>query len=246
MKNLTIFTASATRPNLLVNAADDRIESPAGWSISAENPEDIIHGFSQLKIKKEYKLRGYQYFSGGNGNGIVWAIPASEELPHPDFCDRLDEMFLGPPKPEIALADFMGAIEGDRSPLSYLQAAIAWHELHEFGAMWHGCSWGQDRILPFTDDYKEEMLSEIDDPDADSSIEDYLNFIHPWDELKEIPAILNPHFFYQKGKPTVVFYTINDIGYYKLSRYIHTFEKESYIQMVQRQEIGAGDGGIIF
>lgn len=110
MKNLTIFTASATRPNLLVNAADDRIEPPAGWSISAENPEDIIHGFSQLKIKKEYKLRGYQYFSGGNGNGIVWAIPASEELPHPDFCDRLDEMFLGPPKPEIALAILWGRL----------------------------------------------------------------------------------------------------------------------------------------
>lgn len=246
MKNLTIFTASAAKPNIIVIPADDtdRMELPAGWSISADNPEDIIHGFSQLKIKNEYKLRGYQYFSGRNGNGVVWAIPAAAELPDPELCVRLDDFFLSPPKPQFALDDFMGAIDGDRSPLSYLQAAIALHELYEFGAIWHGCSWGQDRILPYTDDYREEMRSDIDE--RNPQIEDYLNFIHPWDELKEIPDILNPHFLYKNGKPVIIFYTINDIGYYKLNRYIHTFEKESYIQKVKREEIGSGPGGIIF
>lgn len=246
MKNLTVFTVSTAKPNIIFNIDHDssRFEPQSGWSISAENPEDIIHGFSQLKIKNEFKLRGYQYFSGGNGNGIVWAIPKAAELPHPDECDRLDDYFLSPPRPQAALDDFMGAIDGDRSPLSYLQAAIALHELHEFGALWHGCSWGQDRILPYTDDYREEMLSDIDD--RETGIEDYLNYIHPWEELTEIPDILNPHFFYQNGNPTIIFYTVNDIGYYKLNRYIHTFEKESYIQKVEREEIGSATGGIIF
>lgn len=41
----------------------------------------------------------------------------------------------------------MEAIEGDKSPLSYLQAAICFHELKEFGVMWHGVSWGFNNIL---------------------------------------------------------------------------------------------------
>jgi hypothetical protein len=117
-----------------------------------------------------------------------------------------------------------------------LQAAICLHELNEFGAMWHGISWGQDRILPLDDDEYFES----------SSIKEYLETIEPWFELKEIPERLQPHFFYRDGNPTIVFYTTNDIDQMTLNRYTHTFKNDDYTQTVVRDEIGYGHGGIIF
>jgi hypothetical protein len=101
------------------------------------------------------------------------------------MCSVRGFFFLSPPKPDCAFDDFMEAIEGDKSPLSYLQAAICLHELNEFGAMWHGISWGQDRILPLDDDEYFES----------SSIKEYLETIEPWFELKEIPERCNLIFF---------------------------------------------------
>lgn len=258
--NLIVFTREATKPNIILNPTGDQdlmeIEYGGyGWSISLHNPEDIVYRFSQLKVKNEYKLRGYQYEDGsGNGNGIVWAIPTEKELPLPNLCDSLKGEFLEPPKPAFAEDDFMVAIEGDNSPLSYLQAAILLHELHEFGAMWHGCSWNEDEILPKIDNYEDEILSQMDDYDDEIeeevkyrvSVEDYLKYVHPWHELKEIPEILNPHFFYKDNHPTVVFYTINDIGSYTLNRYTHIFDRDSYVQKVNREVIGTGGAGKIF
>ena len=41
----------------------------------------------------------------------------------------------------------MEAIEGDGSPESYLCASLLARELHEFGAMLHGCNWSTHTIL---------------------------------------------------------------------------------------------------
>ncbi|MFY0802063.1 hypothetical protein [Peribacillus frigoritolerans] len=240
-QGLVEFMAIAAKPNLISrrivshNQFDDDFME-LGWSISTSNPEDIVHSFSQIKVKREYKLRGYQYTSGRNGNGIVWAIPTNEVLPEAKDCEVVEDTFLTPPKPDLALDDFMEAIEGDKSPLSYLQAAICLHELHEFGAMWHGILWGQDRILPLDD--CEYLYS--------SSVKEYLDSIEEWTDLKTIPEILSPHFFYSNGYPTIVFYTTNDVGILSLNRYTHTFKNGDYTQEVVREEIGYGQGGIIF
>lgn len=238
LQNLIVFTASAVRPNIYIEdngtTFDDFLES--GWSIAKDNPENIIKGFSQLHIKREYKLVGYQYSSGGNGNGIVWAIPSNQVQPSVHFCEETQEGFLKPPKPKSAIEDFMKAIDGDRSPLSYLQAAICYHDLHEYGAMWHGVSWGEDQILPIDDsDYIES-----------GNVKDYLESIESWVELKEIPDILSPHFFYENGHPIIIFYTMNPIGTMKLNRYIHTFNNGDYTQVVTQEVIGEGSRGIIF
>jgi hypothetical protein len=246
--NVVIFSSSAAKPNIVIQppAKRDHKESHSGWSISINNPEDIIHQFSQLKMKKEFKLSAYQYQDGfGNGNGVVWAIPHDRELKSMDDNSEL------PLKPAFAEDDFMVAIEGDQSPLSYLQAAIVWHELHEFGAMWHGCSWSEDQILPITDDFQDDVLALYDqEPDGNPldevSIEDYLFFLHPWTKLKQIPEILHPHFYYKNNHPIIVFYTINDIGYYKLRRFTHTFAQSGYVQNVEVEELGIGDAGKIF
>ena len=223
------FPSIATKPNLLVdsNLLENFLELEFGWFRSPANPESIVKGFSHLRIKEDYKLRAYQYSDGANGNGIVWALPADTDLPDPNECERLAEDFLSAPKPSFALDDFMKAIDGDKSPMSYLQASIAFHELHEFGAVWHGTSWGRDVILPTNDDHH------IDH--------------HNWEMIEDEPEILEPHFYYSaQGNPTIVFHTINDIGIVTMNRYVQTFSKSDYTLQVEHTCIATAGGGIIF
>jgi hypothetical protein len=226
------FSIHATKPNLIVdmNELVGTDDQGFGWRKSSGNPENIVKGFSQLRIKERYKLRAYQYTEGGNGNGIVWAIPSDKELPDPRECNRLEE-FLSTPKPDFALEDFMEVLDGDNSSLSYLQASIAYHELHEYGAMWHGVSWGRDVILPV---------------DEDMEIRSY-PYEWEFEEGESEPEIVDPHFYYnEEGSPVVVFYTINDIGTVTLNRYEHIFNKDNYTLSVNRTCIATAGAGIIF
>jgi hypothetical protein len=118
--NIQQFSTAQTKPDLLVetnNIIEMDDEFDCGWFKSPANPELIVKGFSQLRIKDGYKLQAYQYSDGSNGNGVVWAIPANMDLPEPDECDQIDEHFLSAPKPSFALNDFMQAIDGDQTPL---------------------------------------------------------------------------------------------------------------------------------
>jgi len=240
--NLHIFKPFATKPNLIYKSTEveetketDEILDGIfkdGWSISERDPELIVKGFSQLSIKEGYKLRAYQYIAGGNGNGIVWAIPSNMELPRPEECNVLTKHFLSPPKPNFALENNMEAIDGDKSPLSYVQSAIVYHELCEFGALWHGVNWGMDRILPYSDE--ENDLK---------TVEEYIE----WDMLEDEPDIWEPHFYYNENdEPTVVFYTTNEVGGQTINRYTHTFSENSYILSVKHDIIARGGPGIIF
>jgi hypothetical protein len=224
------FPKHATMPNLIIESKPvEKVDVFAmfedGWFKSHENPENIVMGFSHLRIMRGYKLRAYQYRAGGNGNGVVWAIPIDKTLPDP--TEHMEYIFK--PKPDYVLTDFMEAVEGDRTPMSYLQASVVYHELHEFGAMWHGVSWGRDVILP------------------DSQNEGSYMDCYEWDMLEEEPAIIEPHFYYNReGNPVIVFYTINDIGTITLNRYIHVFSKDDYTVKVERTCIAEAGGGIIF
>jgi hypothetical protein len=227
------FSIHATKPNLIVekfglDVIDDR---GFGWIKSSGNPENIVKGFSHLSIKNGYKLRAYQYIEGGNGNGVVWAIPSEEELPEPKECNRLEDYFLSPPKPDFALNDFMEVMEGDNSPLSYLQATIAYHELHEYGAMWHGISWGRDVILPVDEDIETRSYQ----------------YRWEFEEGEVEPEIVEPQFYHnEEGNPVIIFYTINDIGTVTLNRYEHIFNKENYTLSVNKTCIATAGAGIVF
>lgn len=127
----------------------------------------------------------------------------------------------------------MQVIEGDKTPLSYLQAAIVYHELHEFGANWHGTSWGRDVILP------------VQDESGDESYENYSN--DQWEMIEKEPDIKEPHFYYSReGYPVIVFHTINDIGTVTWNRYVHVFNKDDYTLKVEQTCIATGGAGIIF
>ncbi|MEK5419513.1 hypothetical protein [Paenibacillus sp. FSL L8-0708] len=223
------FPTYAARPNLLneANLLEECDQYQLGWFRSSTNPESILKGFSHLHIKENYKLRAYQYSDGANGNGVVWAIPVNMDLPPANECECLEEHFLIAPKPAFALDDCMQVIDGDKSPLSYLQASVAFHDIHEFGAFWHGTSWGRDVILP---------INEGENADK-----------YQWKMIEDEPATLEPHFYYSNlGNPTIVFHTINDIGTVTMNRYVHTFSKSDYTLRVERTCIATAGGGIIF
>lgn len=125
-------------------------EGLEGWTLSDADPEKILAAFAPaLRIKPGTALRGYQYRAGGNGNGIVYAVPRDTLLPDCFVMgiDRYD-LYTPPPPPSDALESVMHAVEGDGSAWSYLCASLLVRELGEFGAIWHGVSWGTHSLHP--------------------------------------------------------------------------------------------------
>jgi len=125
---------------------DDVDEFTGSWSRSSVDPEKFLGVFKALRLKEGFGLRAYEFRQGGNGNGVIWAVPVDAPVLEPDECPRLDKGFLQPPKPPGAVP-LMSVIEGDDSPWSYLSASILGREAAEFGAVWHGSSWTEARIL---------------------------------------------------------------------------------------------------
>lgn len=126
----------------------DRASVPrcGGWSVSLIDPTDLLEVFKTLWLKDGFALHAYEFTSGDNGNGVIWAVPFDAPVLKPEECPRLEDVFLEPPKPPGAV-ELMKAIEGDGSPWSYLSASILGREADEFGAAWHGSSWTEHTIL---------------------------------------------------------------------------------------------------
>src|SRR5262249_50736637 len=70
-----------------------------GWSKSPVDPMNLLRVFDALRIRKGFVLRAYQFYSGGNGNGFVWAMPETVPFPDPNDCPKLEGRFLEPPMP---------------------------------------------------------------------------------------------------------------------------------------------------
>ena len=150
---------SITRVNRLRRAAarartvssEDPDRSPVqslsgGWFASAYDANNLLRVFDTLRLRAGFALHAYEYQEGGNGNGIIWAVPVDAPLVAPDECPRLEGTWLQPPQPPGAVP-LMQAIEGDGSPWSYLSASILCREAAEFAAIWHGCVWSDQTIL---------------------------------------------------------------------------------------------------
>lgn len=76
---------------------------PEGWSISACDPNGLLGVFKALRLKAGFALHAYEFRSGGNGNGVIWPVPANAPLLDPEDCPQLEDVFLGPPKPPGAV-----------------------------------------------------------------------------------------------------------------------------------------------
>jgi hypothetical protein len=118
------------------------------WYLSIRNPAEALIKLPGLSLKSSYRWVTYLYRLREEGCGKTWAIPeclsttanlekAIRQPGQPDL----------PPRPEGALEDCMSAIQGDRSPSSFLVASLLRREIAEFGHMGSSEQWAQHHLI---------------------------------------------------------------------------------------------------
>ena len=61
-------------------------ERSDGWIASAYDASDLIKVFDTLWLKTGFSPHAYEYRSGPDGNGIIWAVPIENPLLAPEEC----------------------------------------------------------------------------------------------------------------------------------------------------------------
>ena len=217
-------------------------DTPDGWSKSKVDPLKLIEVFPPLKLKKGVVLRAYQFKEGGNGNGVVWAMPAEANFPEADQCPKVKRKdgFMTVPKPPAALESIMEQIEGDGSAWSYIEASLLSREFWEFGALWHGTNWGTFRILDGSP-WKSPLLTSEDDPRYKPRTPE-----QDWQWLEPKPKHWRPKVTIEKDKVTVTFFTFSGYQNEAIYRHTDTYKPGSYRYESQRTEIAKGKQGYMF
>ena len=215
---------AAEKARQLASASDRLAEtSPfsGSWSAS-DGANDLIRVFDALRLKAGFALRAFVSRAGGNGNGIIWAVPADAPLVAPDDCPRVEDAWLQPPRPPKAVP-LMQAIEGDGSPWSYLSASILSREAAEFGAVWHGCVWSDQAILS-----KPPQQAEGEDPSYDP-MKPYRDApVGNWTWCVPAPRAWKPTHTDRGTTREVVLHIHNPIGREEIYRATDTYPVGSY------------------
>lgn len=121
------------------------------WLISAVNPATPLRKLPGLRLKPGIRWVSYIYRDPNQpkqGTGITWAVPE-------EYCTTatLEEALAhssdreNPPCPQGALDDFMAAVEGDRSPPSFMVAALVRREINEFVCAEENRDWSYHRLI---------------------------------------------------------------------------------------------------
>jgi hypothetical protein len=220
-------------------------EPPQGWTKMRVDLNRFLAVFKSLRIKEGRVLRAYQWCSGGNGYGVVCALPQDLPFPEPEECEITPSDY---PKefvlvPQGALNDPMEAIEGDLSLWSYMEASIFARELGEIGAMWHGINWWTHKLLDRDDFSKPSPPKDILSPDLYAPPD---LFVHNWDWLKPQPEDWRPIVKQEGDLVTVVFYTYSGHGRHRIYRHEDEYEVGSYCFDTMRIEIAERGGGFLF
>jgi len=252
MPETTRFTAaeiSALREKATHGLSDDLpYEGIEGWFKTEDEPMKLLKAFPPLSIKKGYALRGYRYVADGNGNGVVWAMPKNLFCPEPELFQQGEgpeneenESLYSVPRPDGALDDYMEAIEGDSSPWSYMCASILAREIAEYGAMWHGVSWGIHGILDaapwaMSDEKSIDDLSELSGASSASE----------WEWSGEEPSDWRPSVEMTDAKVRVVFYTFSALGCEQITEFVDTFKPGAYGFSSEAKPLATGPGGFVF
>lgn len=181
-------------------------------------------------------MRGYQYRSGGNGSGVVWALPADAGWPSPAECVVEHGEFLSAPRPSGALDNFMDAMEGDQTPWSLICASLFAREAAEIGAMWHGVSWAVQTI------FGEEPWRVR--PEA--SMGELAGQREDWTWLAPAPDDWRPAVEQDAERSTVTFFSFDPVGVQTLVRNMDTFVQGSLAFTPRRDENAHGFTGAIF
>ncbi len=217
-----------------VRAAELPPDLPEGWCRSPVDPARVVAAFPSLRVKDVLALRGYVFRSHGNGNGVVWAMPAESDFPEPDACPRMEGTFLEAPRPPGAI-DPMGAIEGDGTSLSYLSASLLLRELREFGAEWHGCWWHDHEILcadPWGTGVPRKLIGQIGDPAG-------------WEWVGPRPGDWRATVRSDGEAREVIFHSYTGLEQDRIFRHRDRYRDRSYAPGMGSQVIATGPGGYI-
>jgi len=213
------------------------LEGPEGWAKCAIDPQKLLEPFKPLRLRSGLVLRAYQFKEEGNGNGVVWAMPADAEFPEPKDCPTLENHLLKAPKPFEALDDVMEAIEGDGTPWSYLAASLLRREFSDFGAIWHGTNWA----LHFVHD-EDPWMADPPKPD-EPPLDRPTTKAAEWTWLGDAPKDWRPQVKVEKDRVTVTFYTYCGLEQQRLYRHTDTYRPGKLRAKVEEKVIAEGGPG---
>ena len=164
-------------------------------------------------------------------------MPAEAEFPEPGQCLREEDRFLHPPKPPLALGDFMEAVEGDDSPWSYFSASLFSREAREFGAIWHGVSWGTHEILgknPLEPRTKgKRRMRAVSVPGK-------------WKWIQPAPEEWRPRAEMSARAVQIIFYSETSLGQQSIYRHVDSYRRKDYRSKAKHDVIARGPGGYVF
>lgn len=224
----------------LTQPGEDDQPEPEGWSKSRHDPNKLMDLFKPLRLKDGFVLRAYLFREGGNGNGVVWAMPADAEFPEPKECPALEQHLFKAPKPWDALDDPMQVVEGDDSQWSYLAASLLRRELHEFGALWHGVNWGVHTVLD-ADPWKAGPPADDADP-----LQSPHSPRQEWTWHGPRPAQWAPQVEMTSDRVTVTFHTYCPLYKEAIFQHTDTYRRGKYRARVEQERIADSPGGIAF
>lgn len=207
-----------------------------GWRKAPYSLDSVLQRYPHIWLEDGYKLAGYQFRGGIGGNGFPFVIPNTEELPEPpkermDF-DWLKTLMSASSLPDWIEPNIAAVLQGDGTPLSYLEASFLLRELHEIGAYWHGINWGSHKPI-FSKSTVHEVINT-----GESQRE--------WKWESCMPKEWRPCFCVQSnGNYTVEFFSHSGLGQQAI--YLHRdIYTKGYEFKTERTIIATGGCGYIF
>ncbi|WAL61697.1 hypothetical protein [Thermocoleostomius sinensis] len=118
------------------------------WFISPINPGAALLKLPSLRLKTDMRLVSFLYRLAEDGVGVTFAIPErSSTTAHLEKAIQMSNGLKHPPKPKEALPHVMEAVEGDRSPVSFVVASLLYREFQEFGALGQYSRWQHHHLI---------------------------------------------------------------------------------------------------
>lgn len=189
------------------------------WFLSSVNPGEALLRLPGLGVKPGFRLVTYLLRTKDGGIGHSCAVPE-----HLSCTVQLEAALTEgtewhyPPFPEGALQQIMEAIDGDRSPLSFLLASLWRRELQELGTAGKDRQWGHHRLIETVPQrvkwrWKEEGFQDLAP------------------KVKILPD----------QRAAIEFFSARVVKPYALYRHMDIYEATSYIAKVKDQVIALAD-----
>lgn len=188
------------------------------WVVCSLDVAAIFAEVPALRLRDGWRLRGYAYRTGGNGQGFVVALPPGVPDPHP--LGAMSGSLFMPPRAAGGRPVYE-ALTGDGSPSSYLQASMLLRELDEFGALWHGASWSDHQVV------------------------DALPPGWPWTWERRLPRSLAPRVGRRGGDVQVEFVSFCYIERVRLVRHVDVYVAGEYRPHVAREVLATAGFGAV-